>query len=261
MLSDGDINYLIELIGDAGKKILTFYKKNVLTEIKSDNSPVTLADLSSHEVIVSGLGKFGLPVISEECKRNHDIKSDKYWLVDPLDGTKEFINNSQEFTVNIALIQENKPIFGIVSAPALDSVWYGVNDSGAYKIKSGQKKQIKCRVPAEILVSLVSKSHADKSDLEKFYHINNFSGVIEKPAGSSLKICYLAEGKADVYPRLGTTMEWDIAAAQAVLESAGGYIYSKNGGSLEYGKVDLYNPHFVASGFKHKYRFLNVDKL
>ncbi|MEQ9115380.1 MAG: 3'(2'),5'-bisphosphate nucleotidase CysQ [Rickettsiales bacterium] len=255
MVNKNDISYLIQLIDQAGTSALAFYKGDNTTTIKSDNSPVTKADIASHEVIHRGLSKFNLPVISEESTESHGIKSDRYWLIDPLDGTKEFINHSAEFTVNIALIEGNKPVFGIVSAPALKQIWYGGKGVGSHKLDSGQETKIICRpVNANNLVSLVSKSHSNKSDLEKFYKSNNLSDVIEKPAGSSLKICYIAEGKADIYPRLGPTMEWDIAAAQSVIENSGGFIYTESG-AMKYGKKELLNPHFVASGFKRKYIF------
>lgn len=263
MLSQDDINYLIDLAYAAGEKILEFYKKQLDISYKGDNSPVTQADLVANNIIIAGLKKFTWPIISEESYSSSETENyPTYWLVDPLDGTKEFISHNDEFTVNIALISKRSPVFGIVYAPALNEGWLGINGithNKAYKIKNKSQvmEEISCRKGnLEALTSLISKNHADKNRLNNFYRENNLNITTEISAGSSLKICYIAEGKADIYPRLGPTKEWDIAAAQAVLESAGGYIISP-GGRLEYGKKDLLNPYFVAANLKNNFRFPN----
>lgn len=259
MLTKKDIDYLLEVCSKAGKEILKFFGDS-RASYKDNNTPVTEADLASNEVITNALEKFGLPIISEETRSSHKgVNADRYWLVDPLDGTKEFISGSDEFTVNIALVENRKPIFGIVSAPAKGECWVGINygKKKSFKIDSeGNFRLIYCRKPQEkALESLVSKSHSDKIKLEEFYRKNKLHIVKEIPAGSSLKICYIAEGKADIYPRLGPTMEWDIAAAQAVLEAADGYLLIEKAHELFYGKDGLKNPHFIATNFKYNFRF------
>lgn len=259
MLEKKDIDYLIKICGKAGEEILKF-RQNPRINYKNDNTPVTEADLASNEIIIAALTKFSLPIISEETFSSDEIiKADKYWLVDPLDGTKEFIKGSDEFTVNIALIENHKPIFGIVSTPAKGEFWIGMNygKKKAFKIdQEGSSRLISCRKPQEsALVSLISKSHSNKIKLEGFYRKNNLYIKHEIPAGSSLKICHIAEGKGDICPRLGPTMEWDTAAAQAVLEAAKGHLLINDGHELFYGKEDLKNPYFVATNFKYNFRF------
>ncbi len=260
MITDATIDYVIALSLEAGQEIMLYYD-NMGVTVKEDNSPLTKADIASHNTIMEGLEKFSYPIISEESKEHDIIEKDEefYWLVDPLDGTKEFINKSNEFTTNIALIHNNKPIFGVVYAPAMQKFWVGQNYGKKFAFtidNTFTRKEITCRkADMSKLVSFVSKNHANSERLENFYKINELNIAEEVSAGSSLKICKIAEGDADIYPRLGTTMEWDIAAAQAVLEAAGGFVYSSKSGTLIYGKKDLKNEHFIATNFQNNFRF------
>ena len=168
-----------------------------------------------------------------------------FWLVDPLDGTKEFINRNGEFTVNIALIENGTPVLGVVFAPALDRMYAGAMGLGALLEVQGKRQAIECRsIPEDGLDVVASRSHGDADALDQFLNGRLVRSL--KSAGSSLKICLIAEGEADLYPRLGRTMEWDIAAGHAVLAAAGGQIHALNGDVLSYGKRDLSNPHFYA---------------
>jgi len=245
---------LITICDDADTQIMSIYSSGQEgEEIKEDGSPVTLADLASHKVIVEGLSelKQKFPILSEEDTNSQKKECSLFWLVDPLDGTKEFINKNGEFTVNIALIENGKPIMGIVSAPALGETFIGIAGLGASKITKSGKKEIqpsqqdleKCRIT-------LSKSHQSESD-KKFIKATQkiFSKIEIIPAGSSLKLCRVAEGSADIYCRLGPTYQWDIAAGQAIVESAGAVINSLEGLSLNY-KFDsqLRNPYFYCSG-------------
>jgi 3'(2'), 5'-bisphosphate nucleotidase len=260
MLSNKDINYLIKICWKAGEEVLKFLGDADIS-YKDDRSPVTEADLISNKIIIDGLRRFNLPIISEETSLDKNVyRYNKYWLIDPLDGTKEFINGRDEFTINIALIENRKPIFGIVSAPAKKDIWIGINyetKKKSYKLHFTEKlNTILCKKPDHLdLISLISHSHADRSKLDLFYKQNRLNIRNEIPVGSSLKICWIAEGKADIYPRLGPTMEWDTAAAQAILEGAGGYLLIKGEQPLFYGKADLKNPSFIAANFKRKFRF------
>jgi 3'(2'), 5'-bisphosphate nucleotidase len=258
-----NIEELLQIIFRSGQQILDLYN---LENIKLENHKkiVTKADMVSHQIISEYLVKYNLPIISEESyKENDNSIYEKYWLIDPLDGTKEFISRNDEFTVNVALIQNKKPIFGLIYAPVTKFCWLGINNSEykeAYKIDIAKGNfnniiQIHCREPNyNNLCSLVSRSHSIDNKLKKFYQENRLCITKQIEMGSSLKFCYIAEGKADLYPRLGPTMEWDIAAAQAVLEGAGGYIYIAGNNNIVYGKKKLKNPAFIATNFKQPFQ-------
>ena len=241
----------------AGDQIMDIYKRDFHVENKSDSSPLTEADLASHHCIVDGLNALtpDIPVLSEESSKSElegRINWRKYWLIDPLDGTKEFIKKNGEFTVNIALIEEGIAVLGVVYAPALNVLYYG-DSEGAFKVedtvnKPASVKSIKVKpIPVEgDEWSIVgSRSHQSAEFLEFVSNIKNHDIV---SMGSSLKICLVAEGKADLYPRLGLTSEWDTAAAHAVVSAAGGLLLQHPELTpLEYNTrpETLLNPFFV----------------
>lgn len=252
------INSMAELLEDviavtrtAGVQVLTVYRSDFDVRGKGDSSPVTEADERAEASILRELAALtpDIPVISEEAAAAGHIPDvgQRFWLVDPLDGTKEFINRNGEFTVNIALIENGEPVLGVVLAPALDRLFAGARGCGAFVEEAGQRQPIRCRaVPEEGLDVVASRSHGDAAALDAFLDGRKVRSL--KSAGSSLKICLVAAGEADIYPRLGRTMEWDIAAGHAVLAAAGGQIFTLNGEILAYGKAGLDNPHFYATG-------------
>jgi len=251
----------LNIIKQTGKVILDYYdfdKFKVTT--KDDNSPLTSADLAANEIITNELQKFypNIPIISEEQKNlPYSTRStwDTFWLVDPIDGTKEFIDKNDEFTINIALIHNQVPVFGIIYAPALDVAYYGF-DNASFKIDNfatrsdyeQEKNLIKTRsFNLNKVIIAVSRRHSK----EKFAKLKEkiFPNAETIPKGSSLKMCLIAEGLADIYIRLGPTSEWDTAAGQAILNSAGGEIYDIKSNILKYNTKDsLLNPEFYAIG-------------
>ena len=239
------------LAQEAGRATLAFYGGLAGAREKADGSPVTLADEAAEAVILPALRALtpGIPVISEEKVAQGFGPSRvgaRFWLVDPLDGTKEFLSGNGEFTVNIALIEDGRPVLGVVVAPALGET-YGGTEGEAYLIDATGKRKILCRrPPAEGETVVGSRSHGDTTAMEIFLKDRKVAAF--RVAGSSLKLCLIARGEADLYPRLGTTMEWDIAAGHAVLAAAGGGITTVDGSPLAYGKPGFLNPHFVARG-------------
>jgi len=241
------------LARDAAREIMRIYAGNLGTRTKADKSPVTDADQAAEVVIVAGLRKLtpGLVVVAEEeMAAGHVPKLDggPFWLVDPLDGTKEFIKRNGEFTVNIALIEHGRPTLGIVLAPATDTLWRGDASLGADKSDKGSEfSAITTRKsPVHGLTACASRSHAIYSDLDIWFRNNGLTVADRVQAGSSLKFCLIAEGKADIYPRFGPTNEWDTAAGQGVLEAAGGEVVTTDNKPLAYGKPGWGNPHFIA---------------
>lgn len=241
---------VIELAKKAGLKILEFYDDEIEVTSKSDQSPLTKADLAAHYIILEGLKELtpDIPIISEESGvPEYEIRKKwkAFWLVDPLDGTKEFIKRNDEFTVNIALIEDGVPVFGVVYAPALDSLYYGERGLGSFKkIKDSKEVQLDVQSfqnPGKARI-VVSRSHGDDNTIKKLESLG-IEVIKEVPSGSSIKFCLVAEGKADIYPRFGPTMEWDTAAADAV------YRYSIKEGEksspLVYNKESLLNPYFI----------------
>jgi 3'(2'), 5'-bisphosphate nucleotidase len=245
------LEQIIEVTHLAGAAILEIYATDFDVAKKSDASPVTAADENAEAIILKALAKIApdIPVISEEAASAGHIPDvgNRFWLVDPLDGTKEFISKNGEFTVNIALIENHKPVLGVVLAPALNRLFAGVVGEGAFIEDANGRRAIKCRKePAEGLTVVSSRSHGDAAALDAFLAGRKVASSVN--AGSSLKLCLIATGEADMYPRLGRTMEWDIAAGHAVLSAAGGYVKTLEGKELGYGKDGLDNPHFVATG-------------
>ena len=235
----------------AGEAIMAVYSTEFDVRGKADASPVTEADVRAEALIVAGLCALtpNLPIVAEEAAAAGDIPSvgARFWLVDPLDGTKEFISRNGEFTVNIALVQDGVPVLGVVLAPALKRLYAGVRGSGAFLEDTLGRHPIRCReVPAAGLTVVGSRSHGDAAALDRFLAGRKVAASVS--AGSSLKLCMVAAGEADLYPRLGRTMEWDIAAGHAVLLAAGGGVTDLAGAPLRYGKPGFDNPHFVAGG-------------
>ena len=246
----------LELAKQAGQAILEIYKQaEVETTYKDDKSPLTAADLASHNVLVAGLSQLTpeIPILSEESKTiaiEERQSWERFWLLDPLDGTKEFIKRNGEFTVNIALIEAGVPIFGVVHAPVLDTTYWGVTTQGAFK-QVGNDEPSAIRVQsykAGDLNLVASRSHANAETIQFIEKLKTDFSVNTLSIGSSLKLCLVAEGKAHIYPRFGPTMEWDTAAAQCVVEQAKGTVSTLQGESLLYNKGNLLNPYFIVNG-------------
>jgi 3'(2'), 5'-bisphosphate nucleotidase len=253
---------LTDAAARAGAVIMRHYHEGPKVELKEDQSPVTLADRASEAIILAALKSFApeIPVVSEEtaCDRHADL-GPRFFLVDPLDGTKEFIEKRSDFTINIALVENGSPRFGLVYAPARDMLALTVTDGSAVegKLEPSERgadlaklelRPLRTRNPRpEGFVAVASRSHLDPAT-EQFLSTLKLSG--RSSAGSALKFLLLARGEADVYPRLGPTMEWDTAAGHAVLTAAGGYVVNEEGAPLSYGKsgTGLRNPGFVAWG-------------
>ncbi len=246
---------LMDISYEAGAAILDIYHNASDIEIssKDDNSPLTKADRKANAIICAHLEKISdYPIISEE---NKEVAFDQrksypyYWLVDPLDGTKEFIKRNGEFTVNIALISNNQPVFGVVYAPVLDEMYWGAKDEGAFLVKDGNTTRLQAKtfsMKDQDLGVVCSRSHLNEST-QAF--IDDLTAPKLVSSGSSLKFLLIASGKAHLYPRLAPTMEWDTGAAQIVLEEAGGkVVQAENMEALVYNKEDLLNPHFIAYG-------------
>lgn len=247
----------------AGNEILKIYNSSFNISFKDDKSPLTTADIKAHETIVKILEATQIPILSEEGKHIPYAERknwQRFWLVDPLDGTKEFINKNGEFTVNIALIENNAAILGVIFCPVLNMLYFGSLQHGAFKLNCTNVEllnfekitELGFAIPLEtkkkLYTIVASRSHLTPETAVFIENIKNEKGNIETiTAGSSLKFCLVAEGKADIYPRFGRTMEWDTAAGQAILVSAGGSVvntYDKT--ALHYNKEDLANPYFIA---------------
>ena len=242
-----------DIAREAGAAILGIYARDFAVQEKDDKSPLTEADIAAHTIISRRLSELSpsLPILSEEDKEGFSGPDQKgrYWLVDPLDGTKEFIKRNGEFTVNIALIEKGRPVLGVVFAPVLDAAYVAAQGVGAFKqIGDGERKQIcVAEHDAKKCWKVVgSRSHAGES-LGALLQLLGAHEMLSM--GSSLKFCMVAEGSADVYPRLGPTSLWDTAAAQCVVEQAGGRVVKLTGESLGYGDVsEILNPFFVVHG-------------
>jgi 3'(2'), 5'-bisphosphate nucleotidase len=253
----------IRAVIEAGREILAVYETDFGVEKKSDDSPLTLADQRAHETIAKALKPLGLPLLSEEGR---DIPFEerkqwpRFWLVDPLDGTKEFVRRNGEFTVNIALIEDHRPVMGVVYVPVRDSLYFAANGVGAFKLEQAGQFPLTFKallaaaarlpladLPPRIYTVVGSRSHAT-ADLEHYIEqLRATKGELDfVSAGSSLKFCLVAEGKADIYPRLGPTMEWDTAAGQVVAQCAGARVVDhETGKELAYNKESLLNPWFI----------------
>lgn len=265
--SPNHIYFLCSLALKAGKNAMLHFHNDIDVETKGNNSPVTIADREGEEIIIRGIkSQFSrIQIIGEESSENGlpDRIEDKFFLLDPLDGTKEFINKRTDFTVNIGFIYKSTPVSGIVYAPALKRLFFtlgdkayetyiapedkNIDDTDALNFILSKAKQIHVRPkPDNGLVVVASRSHLS-SDTKVFLKNLDVKEIVS--AGSSLKFCILATGEADIYPRHGRTMEWDTAAAHAILSAAGGVVHDIDGALLSYGKIErgLDNPHFIAS--------------
>lgn len=247
------LEQLVDISRQAGLAILEWYEGDMGITQKADDSPLTKADLASHELIHAELTRRWpeIPVLSEESADipwNERKNWQQYWLVDPLDGTKEFINRNGEFTVNIALINNHQSVLGVVHVPVTDISYFGARDTGAFRQHGASAPTpIGIRQPAADPAIIVgSRSHANP---ELASQLNKLGPHELISMGSSLKFCRVAEGLADFYPRLGPTCEWDTAAAQAVVEAAGGQVVKVDGSPLGYNSKEVYlNPHFFVIG-------------
>ena len=248
------IEDLVALSREAGKAILEVYQSEFAVERKDDKSPLTLADKRSHEIINSSLQRtYPYPVLSEEG-RNIPYEErrawDTFWLIDPLDGTKEFIGRNGQFTVNIALIRGNRPVLGVILVPVTGEVYHAAKGRGAFRIHEGAEERLPLRTRHEVFTVVGSRSHSSPEQEEYISSLRKQYGEIDfVSAGSSLKFCLVGEGQADLYPRLGPTMEWDTAAGQIIVEEAGGKVLQFGKETpLEYNKKDLLNPRFIVHG-------------
>ena len=248
-----DLERIVDIAEKAGKAIMEVYARDFDIVEKDDKSPLTEADLAAHRLIVDELSKLEprLPILSEESASiPYEERSRwlRYWLVDPLDGTREFIKRNGEFTVNIALIESGRPSCGVVHVPVSETSYFGCVDKGARKReKDGPTEPIHvARQRRHPLIVAGSRSHAGDS-LKQFLEKAGPHEIMSM--GSSLKLCLVAEGRADIYPRLGPTSEWDTAAAQAVVEAAGGVVTDLDMKPLRYNRKDsLLNPYFLVFG-------------
>lgn len=253
------LNQACEIALDAGKAIMEVYARDFSQTEKDDKSPLTEADLASHKVIVQGLEAVSdLPLLSEEGELPPwSVRSEwqEYWIIDPLDGTKEFIKRNGEFTVNIALVKHGIPVLGVVYAPALDTLYFAAEGVGAFKLEGAMNSNLNSASPITVAEKddaawkiVGSRSHGSER-MEAF--VKTLGDYEMVPMGSSLKLCMVAEGKADLYPRLAPTSEWDTAAAQAVVEQAGGIVVSDNLSVMRYNtKEVILNPHFIVASRK-----------
>lgn len=252
-VDDKLLEKIITLAEQAGEKILEIYQTDYAIEHKEDETPLTEADMAAHHLIDAGLQVItpDIPILSEESGEIPFATRQqwqRYWLVDPLDGTREFIKRNGEFSVNIALVEGGKAILGVVYAPVMRTSYYARQGGGAFKREPGRKgRQIHCRTPARDKVIVAgSRSHRAPSLNAFLAKLADYEII---SMGSALKSCLVAEGAVDVYPRLGPTSEWDTAAAQCVVEEAGGLITDTAMDVLRYNtKESLLNPHFFVSG-------------
>ncbi|MCG8370567.1 MAG: 3'(2'),5'-bisphosphate nucleotidase CysQ [Proteobacteria bacterium] len=244
---------VVALAEDAGRAILEVYSTDFEVQEKADESPLTQADLASHRWIDAGLKSLtpDIPIVSEEAglpEFEERRRWKRCWIVDPLDGTREFVNRNGEFTVNIALIEDGRPVLGVVHVPVQNKTYVGCEGAGAQRrLGDGGSESIAVAKTAGNPVRVVgSRSHRGAS-LDAFLEAVGEHDLV--PMGSSLKFCVVAEGGADVYPRLGPTSEWDTAAAQAVVEQAGGRVVTLDGKPMKYNaKADILNPFFCVIG-------------
>jgi 3'(2'), 5'-bisphosphate nucleotidase len=241
---------LLPVVQAAGTAIMSIYDGKFAVERKADNSPLTLADLESQRIIIEGLQRIApaIPILSEESaaapwteRRNWR----ELWVVDPLDGTREFVKRNGEFTINIALVVDHEPLLGLISAPAQGLLYWGAAGSGAFaQHGGGQRRRIHCVPPRQPLRVVGSRSHLSAQTEE---YLRRMGPYVMTGVGSSLKFCLLAQGDADLYPRFGPTSEWDTAAGQALLEAAGGQVTRLDGHRLRYNcRESILNGDFLA---------------
>ena len=257
MLDQIDIQDIVKIAKDAGKAIMEIYNQDFGVEFKSDNTPLTVADRKANEIIVAALNQLpvnsflqqNIPILSEEGRRiPYDERKnwEYFWLIDPLDGTKEFVKRNGEFTINIALIYKDTPVLGVVYSPVLNVCYWAKSNEGAFK--DGKKLPLKTKRQRDVYKIVASRSHMSSETKDFIEAIDTDKEKVIVSIGSSLKICLVAEGEANIYPRLGPTMEWDTAAAHAIVNESDGLFsrYIDNGAHL-YNKKNLLNDWFVVT--------------
>ena len=260
MLDQIDIQDIVKIAKDAGNAIMEIYNQDFAVEYKTDNSPLTIADQKANEIIVTSLNqlqvnsllKKRIPILSEEGRSipYEERKNwDYFWMIDPLDGTKEFVKKNGEFTINIALIHKKNPVLGVVYSPVLNVCYWAKSNEGAFK--DGKKLPLKTMVQRDVYKIVASRSHMSSETKDFIEAIDTDKEKEIISIGSSLKICLVSEGEADIYPRLGPTMEWDTAAAHAIVNESDGLFnrYIDNGAHL-YNKKNLLNDWFVVTSSK-----------
>lgn len=250
------LDRIVVIAESAGKAIMDIYNNAESKTVcyKEDKSPLTRADMASHNIILEELKKLNpsIPVLSEESNSiAYEVRQNwsQFWLVDPMDGTKEFIKRNGDFTVNIALIDSSRAVLGVVHAPAIGVTYSALLGKGAFKFIGSEKQKIAVagQYSGQIKV-IASRSHGNAAVKKFIEKLQNTECMVR---GSSLKFCLVAEGTAHIYPRFGPTMEWDTAAAQCIVEAAGGTVTDTNGVPLRYNKIDLHNPFFIVNGLKN----------
>lgn len=248
------LDALVPVVREAGELIERIRANGAASRTKADRSPVTEADERAEALIVDALRALdpGTLVVGEEHCEAHGKPAveDRFWLIDPLDGTRSFLDGGPDYSVNVALIENRVPILGIVLAPRSGTIWAGKVGEGAWRIAGGKREPIQCRRLPDRPVVVTSRSH---SDARTENYVARIDGADVKPSGSSLKFCMIAEGDADIYPRFGPTSEWDTAAAHAVLLAAGGAMFDAEGRPFAYGKADYLNGPFLAIGDPEAY--------
>ncbi len=262
-MSKKELDLAVKAAIEAGKEILAIYnQENIEVETKGDNSPLTKADKKAHAVISKMLSDTNIPLLSEEGKEipYHQRSGwDRFWLVDPLDGTKEFVSRNGEFTVNIALIEDNEPVIGVVYVPVLDELFFGSKGYGGFQLVGASNYSENISMTMEKAIALPkehrsevykvvgSRSHMNKQTSAYIDGLRKMHPKLEiVQRGSSLKICMVASGEADIYPRFGPTMEWDTAAGHAIMNAVGKKLYEPNSlMELSYNKENLLNPYFI----------------
>jgi 3'(2'), 5'-bisphosphate nucleotidase len=248
-----NIDYMINIIKKCNKEILKIYNTDFEKEYKDDNTPLTLADKISNDIIYNELANLNkiinldILIISEEIKNKSYDERKNYewcWIVDPLDGTKEFIKKNDQFTVNIGLVKNGNPVFGIVSIPVSGEIFYGGENLGSYKInKDNSVEKLIIGKNNNPIKIVVSNSHMNEETSNFLKKYNNYECI---NVGSSIKLLLISENKADLYPRMGPTSEWDICASHAIVKYAGGYVLQYNSDEeLKYNKENLLNPYFI----------------
>ncbi|MBT5912077.1 MAG: 3'(2'),5'-bisphosphate nucleotidase CysQ [Rhodospirillaceae bacterium] len=242
---------IAEIAQKAGDIIMQYYNNEMIVATKSDGSPVTAADQAAEDYIIPALNSVvpGIPIVAEEsvsAGNIPDISNGTFWLIDPLDGTKEFINRNGDFTVNIGLIESGTPTMGVIVTPINNCIWTGSLTDGACKLLNGTQQIIETRQANKTKMTVVASRSHRSPELESFISKLEVEHSISR--GSSLKFCLIAEGEADIYPRTGPTMEWDTAAGHAILIAAGGSVTNFDGTTFRYGKPNFLNGWFIAQG-------------
>ncbi len=259
MLSNSQISAIITLLEKSGKEILAIYEGNDFnTRMKEDNSPVTLADIASDKIIKAGLNEIspGIPVFSEETKEvSYKTRSkwDPLWILDPLDGTKEFIAKNNEFCISLALVSHQQPVAGFIHSPVSSETWMAVKGKGAFKLKKGRKIPLPFLTPGGAYRIIVSRSHYNAKEAGWIENIRKYHDAMTTIQGSAIKFCRIAEGIADLYPKFGLIHEWDVAAGHLIIEESGGsVIETATGKPPVYNKENYFQSPFIAFGARVK---------